>query len=88
MLKWGLILGLTGFLLVFAAIAVAYWMVEPRLPTAAEIRDVRLQVPLRVYSRAGTLIAMFGETKRTPVDISEVPTMVRNAFLPIEDAPL
>ena len=30
MLKWGLILGLTGFLLGVAAIAVAYWMVEPR----------------------------------------------------------
>ncbi|MBL0040248.1 MAG: penicillin-binding protein 1A [Xanthomonadales bacterium] len=86
MLKWGLILGLTGFLLGVAAIAVAYWMVEPRLPTAAEIRDVRLQVPLRVYSRDGKLIAMFGETKRTPVDISEVPIMVRNAFLAIEDA--
>ncbi|HQW82745.1 MAG TPA: penicillin-binding protein 1A [Pseudomonadota bacterium] len=86
LLKWGLILGLTGVLLGVAAIAVTYWMVEPRLPTAAEIRDVRLQVPLRVYSRDGKLIAMFGETKRMPVDITEVPIMVRNAFLAVEDA--
>ena len=86
LLKWGLILGLTGLILGVAAIGVAYWMIEPRLPKAAEIRDVRLQVPLRVYSRDGKLIALFGETKRTPVDIEEVPPMVRNAFLAIEDA--
>ena len=86
LLKWGLILGLTGTILGIAAIGVAYWMIEPRLPKAAEIRDVRLQVPLRVYSRDGKLIALFGETKRTPVDIEEVPPMVRNAFLAIEDA--
>ncbi|HWT14225.1 MAG TPA: penicillin-binding protein 1A [Patescibacteria group bacterium] len=86
LLKWALILGLTGALLGVAAIAVAYWMIEPRLPKAAEIREVRLQVPLRVYSRDGKLIAMFGETKRTPVDIADVPEMVRNAFLAIEDA--
>ncbi|MBK6727392.1 MAG: penicillin-binding protein 1A [Xanthomonadales bacterium] len=86
LLKWSLILGLTGFVLAVATLAVAYWLIEPRLPTAQEIRDVRMQVPLRVYSRDGKLIAMFGETKRTPVDISEVPPMVRNAFLAIEDA--
>jgi penicillin-binding protein 1A len=86
LLKWGLVLGLVGLLLGVAAVGVAYWLVEPRLPSAEEIRDVRLQVPLRVYSRDGKLIAMFGETKRTPVDIAEVPPMVRNAFLAIEDA--
>jgi penicillin-binding protein 1A len=86
LLKWGLVLGLAGAVLGVAAVGVAYWLVEPRLPTASEIRDVRLQVPLRVFSRDGKLIAMFGETKRTPVDISAVPPMVRNAFLAIEDA--
>ncbi len=86
LLKWSLILSLAGFVLAAATLAVAYWLIEPRLPTAQEIRDVRMQVPLRVYSRDGKLIAMFGETKRTPVDISEVPLLVRNAFLAIEDA--
>lgn len=86
LLKWSLILGFSALLLGVAAIAIVYWLVEPRLPTAAEIRDVRMQVPLRVYSRDGKLIAMFGETKRTPVDIAEVPDMVKNAFLAIEDA--
>ncbi len=86
LLKWSLILGFTGLILGVSAIAIVYWLVEPRLPTAAEIRDVRMQVPLRVFSRDGKLIAMFGETKRTPVDISEVPAVVKDAFLAIEDA--
>lgn len=84
--KWALLLGLTGIFLAAAAIGVAYWLIEPRLPDAAEIRDVRLQVPLRVYSRDGKLIALFGETKRTPVAIADVPPVVKNAFLAIEDA--
>lgn len=86
LLKWSLILGLTGLVLAAATLGVAYWLIEPRLPNAQQIRDVRMQVPLRVYSRDGKLIAMFGETKRTPVDIGEVPLMVRSAFLAIEDA--
>jgi penicillin-binding protein 1A len=86
LLKWSLILGFVGLVLGVAAIGIAYWLVEPRLPKAEEIRDVRMQVPLRVYSSDGKLIAIFGETKRTPVDISEVPPMVKAAFLAIEDA--
>lgn len=86
LIKWGLILGLTGVLLGAGAIAVAYWMIEPKLPKPEEIRDVKMQVPLRVYSQDGKLIALFGETKRTPIRIGEVPPMVRNAFLAIEDA--
>ena len=37
LLKWTLILGLVGTVLGIAAIAIAYWLVEPRLPTPAEI---------------------------------------------------
>ena len=47
-LKWGLILGLLGAVLGVAAIGVAYWLIAPRLPDVTELRDVRLQVPLRV----------------------------------------
>jgi penicillin-binding protein 1A len=85
-LKWGLILGLLCAVLGVAAIGVAYWLIAPRLPDVTELRDVRLQVPMRVYSADGKLVAVFGETRRTPVPVKDIPEQVRNAFIAIEDA--
>ena len=84
--RWTLILGLSGLLLGVLAIAITYWLISPRLPDVAEIRDIRLQVPLKVMSADGKLIAIFGETRRTPVKIENVPPKVKNAFIAIEDA--
>jgi penicillin-binding protein 1A len=65
---------------------VLYWLVEPTLPSVQALRDVRLQVPLSVHASDGKLIAVFGETRRTPVRIAAVPDRVRQAFIAIEDA--
>ena len=45
----------------------AYIYVTPRLPDIETLKDVKLQVPLRVYTREGDLIAEFGEMKRSPL---------------------
>ena len=50
LLRWGLILAALGLVLSIAAVGIAYWLVAPRLPDVAEIRDIKLQVPLRVLS--------------------------------------
>lgn len=57
----------------------------PTLPDVAVLRDVRLQVPMRVYSRDGKLIAQFGEARRLPISIAAVPAVLRNAFIATED---
>ena len=49
------------------------------------MRQIELQVPLRVYSRDGKLIAQIGEQRRIPVTYDEVPEMVRQAFIAAED---
>ena len=71
LLRWGLILLLVGVLMGCAAIGVAYWLIAPRLPDAAQIRDIKLQVPLKVMSRDGKLVAVIGEAHRTPVKIGQ-----------------
>jgi len=81
-----LLLGLAGLAFGLSAIGVAYWLISPRLPAVESLRDVRLQVPLRVYTRDAKLIATFGETRRIPVAIDKVPAKVKNAFLAAEDA--
>jgi penicillin-binding protein 1A len=85
-LTWGLILFVLGIVAGIGALATAYWLVKPRLPDVATIREIRLQVPLRVLSADGKLIAVFGESRRTPVAIDRIPEHVRQAFIAIEDA--
>ena len=86
LLRYALILAVTGVLLTCAAVGIAYWLIAPRLPSVDVLRDVRLQVPLRVYSADNKLVATFGETRRIPIKIEQVPKELKNAFLAAEDA--
>lgn len=79
-------LGLSvSLLLAGAGAAYVALYVLPELPDPAELRDVRYQVPLRVYSADGLLMAEYGEKRRTPVAYEEIPAAVRQAFLAAED---
>jgi len=75
LLAGGLMLAATG----------AYQYLRPELPDVATLRDVRLQVPLRVYSRDGRLIAQIGEQRRIPLPYSAYPRRLIDAFLAAED---
>ena len=78
---------LAGFaLLGVVALGVLYWLIAPRLPDVQELRNVKLQVPLSIYSRDGKLVALIGETRRFPVEIEDVPLHVKQTFIAIEDA--
>ena len=74
----------TGSLCVGALIAGGYLYVGPSLPLAEELRDVRVQIPLSVYSRDGRLISQFGE-KRSPVPYEDIPPVMVQAVLAAED---
>jgi penicillin-binding protein 1A len=86
LLRWALILAFSGLLLAVIAVGVAYWLVAPRLPSVAVLKDYHMQVPLRVLSADGKLIASFGETRRIPVAINDVPDRLKHAVLSAEDA--
>ncbi len=77
---------LAGLLIViFLSGAGVYYYLAPGLPDVATLRDVRLQVPLRIYTRDGRLLAQIGEQRRTPVRFEDIPTPVLNAFIAAED---
>ena len=63
----------------------AYQYLDPSLPDVSAIKDIRLQVPLRVYSRDGRLIAQFGEQRRIPLAFEAIPNQIVNAVLAAED---
>ena len=76
---------LGGVLLISGVLlGVVAWVV-PQMPPTARLQEVRFQTPLRVYTEDGELVAEFGEKRRTPVALSEVPLQVRQAFLAAED---
>ncbi|HUL82973.1 MAG TPA: transglycosylase domain-containing protein, partial [Gammaproteobacteria bacterium] len=75
-----------AFVLVVATVGIgAYYYVAPSLPRAEELRNVKIQVPLQVYSRDGRLIWEFGEIKRTPVAYEDIPPLLIKAVLAAED---
>ncbi len=73
------VMGISGF-------GVLYWLIWPTLPSVESLRDVRLQIPLVVFTADDRLMAQFGETRRYPVTVAEVPDHVRLAFIAAEDA--
>lgn len=62
-----------------------YVYLNPKLPSVAILKDVRLQVPLRVYTSGGELIAEFGEVKRIPLSYDQIPHRMIEAILAAED---
>ncbi len=84
------LLGLFGVALTLliaagAAGSAAWYFLSPGLPSVETIRDVPLQMPLRVYSRDGRLIAQLGEFRRTPVRHADIPDVLVQAVLAAED---
>jgi penicillin-binding protein 1A len=70
---------------VTAGIIGAYYYVQPGLPPAETIRDIPLQIPLRIFSRDGYLISEIGERRRILVTYDELPQHVVDAFVAAED---
>lgn len=74
-----------GMILCALGVAAIWTIVVPTLPDVESLRDVRLQVPLRIFSEDGELIAEIGEQRRTPIRLEDVPDTLRLAFLAAED---
>lgn len=63
-----------------------YQYVKPELPDVATLKDVQLQTPMQVYSRDGKLIAQFGEKRRIPLKLEEMPPHLLEAVIATEDS--
>jgi len=69
-------------IIVGVALAVAY----PNLPDISDLVDYRPKLPLRVYSAEGVLIGEFGEERRNLTPIDQIPQVMKDAVLAIEDS--
>ena len=78
-------LALTSALLGAGGLIGGYIYLKPGLPDVESLRTVQLQTPLQIFTSDGQLVAQFGEKRRDPVSINEVPLDLVRAFLAAED---
>jgi penicillin-binding protein 1A len=83
---WGAGLALAGALSVLILVAVALAVAYPNLPDISDLSDYRPKLPLRVLSAEGALIGEFGEERRQLTPIKQIPKIMTDAVLAIEDA--
>ncbi|WP_434030416.1 penicillin-binding protein 1A [[Pseudomonas] boreopolis] len=63
-----------------------YYAISSKLPDVQSLKQVELQEPMYVYASDGRLMAVYGETRRYPIRIEDVPERLKQAFLATEDA--
>ena len=85
-LRWSIILFIAIAIVGVLALGEIYVSVSSQLPDVHSLRDIVWQEPMYVFASDGKLMAVFGETRRYPIKISEVPPKLKDAFLATEDA--
>ena len=78
----GLAVVLAAVMTAGIALAVAY----PNLPEIDSLTDYRPKQPMRVFSADGVLLGEFGEERRIYTPVEQIPEIMRDAVLAIEDA--
>lgn len=84
LLRLACIIALAG--IVFSTGVIIYYQnVEDELPDVDKLKEVRYETPLQIFSSDGKLIGVFGQIKREPASIDEIPDLLQKAFISIED---
>lgn len=69
----------------FLALAGIYLSMRSSLPSVESLKDLQWQTPMQIFSSDGKLISQFGEKKRIPLTLDEIPQQLINAILATED---
>jgi len=84
-LKVALVLGIGGMIASVLLLAFAALILSRQLPSIDTLVDYRPKVPLRIYTADAVLIGEFGEERRHFVPIEQMPAVMKNAVVAIED---
>lgn len=77
------LLGIFAMLVLLGVFGVFY--LESTLPSVDMLKDMRMEVPLKIFSNDGKLVAEYGEERRSPISLNQVPKDLINAVLATED---
>ncbi|MDB5954485.1 penicillin-binding protein 1A [Ramlibacter sp.] len=83
---WVFGLAFAGLFAVLTIAGVALAVAYPNLPDISDLSDYRPKLPMRIFTADGVLMGEFGEERRNLTPINEIPAVMKNAVLAIEDA--
>ncbi|WP_428826585.1 penicillin-binding protein 1A [Azonexus sp. IMCC34842] len=81
-----LALSADGALMLLVLVGAMLVTVLPNLPAFDVVTDYRPKIPLRIYTADGALLGEFGEEHRDFTPIKEIPPVLKDALLAIEDS--
>ena len=85
-MKWILSLVALFVMVCAAVLAYVFLVLAPDLPELDAVTDYKPKIPLRIYTADNALIGEFGEERRDFVPIKDIPAVLKNALLSIEDS--
>jgi penicillin-binding protein 1A len=83
---WSAGLALAGLLAIAMAVGMAMVVAYPNLPDISDLADYKPKLPLRIYTADGQLMGEFGEERRNLTPIKDIPKVMKDAVLSIEDS--
>jgi penicillin-binding protein 1A len=82
---WAVGLAVAGLAAILLVVGVAMVIAYPNLPDISDLADYKPKLPLRVFTADGQLMGEFGEERRNLTPIQEIPQVMKDAVLSIED---
>ncbi len=83
---WVASLAAAALFTLLMVVGVAMVVAFPNLPDISDLADYKPKLPLRVLTADGQLIGEFGEERRNLTPIKDIPRVMKNAVLAIEDS--
>ncbi|WP_396429443.1 penicillin-binding protein 1A [Limnohabitans sp.] len=85
MAGWTAGLLVAGLACLLMVLGVAMIMAYPNLPDISDLAEYKPKLPLRVFTADGHLMGEFGEERRNLTPIKDIPQVMKDAVLSIED---
>jgi penicillin-binding protein 1A len=82
---WAVGLAIAGLATILLVVGVAMVIAYPNLPDISDLADYKPKLPLRVFTADGQLMGEFGEERRNLTPIKDIPKVMKDAVLSIED---
>jgi penicillin-binding protein 1A len=82
---WAVGLAAAGLVSILMVVGVAMVIAYPNLPDISDLADYKPKLPLRVFTEDGQLMGEFGEERRNLTPIKDIPQVMKDAVLSIED---
>ena len=85
LIAWAVGLAAAGLVSILMVVGVAMVIAYPNLPDISDLADYKPKLPLRVFTEDGQLMGEFGEERRNLTPIQDIPQVMKDAVLSIED---